>query len=576
MRLCIEYAKRYTPLVLFCLITKTLASFAELAIPEILAIIIDDAVPTGDMGRVWALGGLMLGFALLTFLLNVISNRSSAKVSGRLARDIREDLFRKTLSLTASDCDRIGTSSLTSRLTSDTYNVSSFFGRLIRMGVRAPIMTVGGVILTLFIDWRLSLVLIGVLPLIFLVVYKITVKSIPIYKDEQRILDTVVTKVDETAKGIRVLKALSKEEYEKEQFHKRSNALAEREIEAGSLMAATKPLTDLILNGGFCLVVLLGYLLSNHYGVSMSGKLLAFMTYFTIILNSMIMMTRTFVQLSRMTASSVRIREILDIDTTDATDSSTASEDSAADSCEGERAYIEFDKVTFSYNKTNPDVSDISFKLHKGQTLGIIGATGSGKTTLISLLLGLYTPDEGNIFIDGEDISKISPEKRRTLFGVAHQHDFIPEGDIRGTVGFMRDISDENILRAIRTARAEEFVLQKDGALDSAVNTGGTNLSGGQKQRLLIARALAGENPIVILDDSSSALDFKTDSEVRAELLSLRDTTKVIVSQRISSVMSADLILVLKEGSVNGLGTHSELLASCEEYAEIARVQLGI
>ena len=575
MRLCIEYAKRYTPLVLFCLITKTLASFAELAIPEILAIIIDDAVPTGDMGRVWALGGLMLGFALLTFLLNVISNRSSAKVSGRLARDIREDLFRKTLSLTASDCDRIGTSSLTSRLTSDTYNVSSFFGRLIRMGVRAPIMTIGGVILTLFIDWRLSLVLIGVLPLIFLVVYKITVKSIPIYKDEQRILDTVVTKVDETAKGIRVLKALSKEEYEKEQFHKRSNALAEREIEAGSLMAATKPLTDLILNGGFCLVVLLGYLLSTHYGVSMSGKLLAFMTYFTIILNSMIMMTRTFVQLSRMTASSVRIREILDIDTTDTTDASTASEDSA-DSCEGERAYIEFDKVTFSYNKTNPDISDISFKLHKGQTLGIIGATGSGKTTLISLLLGLYTPDEGNIFIDGEDISKISPEKRRTLFGVAHQHDFIPEGDIRGTVGFMRDISDEKILRAIRTARAEEFVLQKDGALDSAVNTGGTNLSGGQKQRLLIARALAGENPIVILDDSSSALDFKTDSEVRAELLSLRDTTKVIVSQRISSVMSADLILVLKEGRIDGIGTHGELLSSCEEYAEIARVQLGI
>ncbi|MBQ8290312.1 MAG: ABC transporter ATP-binding protein [Clostridia bacterium] len=574
MRLCIDYAKRYTPLVLFCLITKTLASFAELAIPEILAIIIDDAVPTGDMGRVWALGGLMLGFALLTFLLNVISNRFSARASGRLARDIREDLFKKTLALSAADCDRIGTSSLTSRLTSDTYNVSSFFGRLIRMGVRAPIMTVGGVILTLFIDWRLSLVLIGVLPLIFLVVYKITVKSIPIYKDEQRILDTVVTKVDETAKGIRVVKALSKEEYEREQFHKRSNALAEREIEAGSLMAATKPLTDLILNGGFCLVVLLGYLLSMHYGISMSGKLLAFMTYFTIILNSMIMMTRTFVQLSRMTASSMRIKEILDIDTSSDTSPPEQAQASSADDDGG--AYIEFDNVTFSYNKTNPDISDITFKLSKGQTLGIIGATGSGKSTLISLLLGLYAPDSGKILVDGESITEMSPEKRRSLFGVAHQHDFIPEGDIRGTVGFMRDIGDEDILHAIRMARAEELVLQKEGGLSSPVNTGGTNLSGGQKQRLLIARAIAGGNPIVILDDSSSALDFKTDSEVRAGLLSLEGATKVIVSQRISSVMSADLILVLKEGRVIGRGTHSELLSSCEEYSDIARVQLGL
>ncbi len=574
VRLCIRYAKRYKALVLFCLITKTLASFAELAIPEILAIIIDDAVPTGDMSRVLVLGGVMLSFALVTFLLNVVSNRFSARASGRLARDIRKDLFRKTVSLSASDCDRIGTSSLTSRLTSDTYNVSSFFGRLLRMGVRAPIMTAGGVILTLFIDWRLSLVLIGVLPLIFLTVYKITLKSIPIYKDEQRILDTVVTKVDETAKGIRVVKALSKEEYEKEQFHRRSDALASREIEAGALMAATKPLTDLILNVGFCLVVLLGYILSVRGGASMSGKLLAFMTYFTIILNSMIMMTRTFVQLSRMTASSMRIEEVMNISEKKCGSDADIQPEAEADD-DGDAPYIEFDRVSFSYSKINPDISEITFKLFRGQTLGIIGSTGSGKSTLISLLLGYYAPDSGTIFINGKNLQNINDGLRTSLFGVAFQHDFIPEGDIRGTVSFMCDLDDARINTALEISRAGDFVVALDAGLDSPVNTGGTNLSGGQKQRLLIARAIAGNNPIVILDDSSSALDFKTDSELRLGLSSLRDVTKIIVSQRISSVMSADLILVIKEGKTIGMGTHGELLSSCDEYAEISRVQLG-
>ncbi len=567
MGLAFEYAKKYKRLVLFCLITKTLASFAELAIPEMLAIIIDEAVPARDMRLVWIYGAIMLGFALVSFVLNVVSNRYSARASGSLARDIRSDLFRKTLTLSAKDCDKLGVSSLTSRLTSDTYNVSSFFGRLLRMGVRAPILTVGGVILTLFIDWRLALVLIGTLPLIFLVIYKITMKSIPIYKEEQKILDTVVTKVDETAKGIRVVKALSKEDYEREQFHARSDSLAEREIEAGSLMAATKPLTDLILNIGFCLVVLIGALLAKYFDFAASGKLLAFMTYFTIILTSMIMMTRTFVQLSRTAASCSRIAEVLDTE-----------DEAVEDAKEGECAlggYIVFDKVSFSYNKVNFDIADISFSLGRGETLGIIGATGSGKSTLVSLLLGHYTPDEGNIYIGGRNLRAIPKDELNRLFGVAFQHDFIPRGTIRDTVSFMRDISDDDIDTALEVARAKNFVYEREEGLDAEVNTGGTNLSGGQKQRLLIARALADRSDIVILDDSSSALDYKTDSELRAGLANIKDTTKIIVSQRVSSVMSADLILVMRESKCVGIGTHAELLSSCDEYAEITKVQLG-
>ncbi len=565
MKMIFRYASRYMGLLIFCLTTKTLASFAELAIPEILAIIIDDAVPRGSMSDVWLLGGVMLAFALLTVILNIVSNRFSARVSGRIARDIRTDLFRKTVMLDTVDIDRFGTSSLTSRLTSDTYNVSSFFGRLIRAGVRAPIMTVGGVILTLFIDWRLSLILIGLLPFIFIVVYVITKKTIPVYKEQQAVLDSIVTKVDETAKGIRVIKALSKTEYEKETFHERSSRLAKKEIEAGSLIAATKPLTDLILNIGLCLVILLGFILSVLFDFNATGKLLAFMTYFTIILNSMIMITRTFVQMSRAIASSSRISEVL----------SAKSIESAADSTSGGSDYIIFDDVSFSYNKKINNINHISFSIKEGETLGIIGDTGSGKSTIVSLLLGHYTPDSGNIYINGDNLRNISKQRRAELFGVAFQNDFIPRGTVRDTVAFFRPSTDEEIYSALKCAMAYDFVSELPSGLDYEVTTGGTNLSGGQRQRLLIARAILKPNDILILDDSSSALDYKTDSELRRRLSHISRHATIIIAQRISAVKDAHKIILIKNGELSAVGTHEYLMENCADYRKIAEVQMG-
>ena len=567
MRFIFGYARRYGWLVIFCLVTKMLASLAELVIPELLAVIIDDAVPGGDMPKVWLYGGLMLGFALMSFVLNILSNRFSAKASGNLGGDIRASLFRKTMELDAPNADKYGTASLTSRLTSDTYNVSSFFGRLLRMGVRAPILTVGGVILTLFIDWRLALVLIGVLPLVFFSVYKITKSAIPIYSEEQTVLDGIVTQVDETAKGIRVIKALSKTEYEKQRFFKRSAELADKEIKAGKLMSLTKPLTDLLLNLGFCAVVLLGAILAMRQGYAASGKLLAFMTYFTIILNSMIMMTRTFVQMSRCLASASRIERVLN------SKNSVSHEPNAKASDDG---YIVFDDVSFSYNKIRKNIDRVSFKLNKGDTLGIIGATGSGKSTLISLLLRLYDADSGAISIGGRNIRSIPKDELYSLFGVAFQNDFIPAASLRDNIDFFRGKSDAEIYEAVDKAVAAEFVSELPSGLDYGITTGGTNLSGGQKQRLLVARALLSGSEIVILDDSSSALDYKTDSILRKNLSEIEGKTSIIVSQRISSVKNSDLILVMSDGRVIGQGSHAELMESCEEYRSIAEVQMGI
>ena len=566
MRTVIKYAKPYLFTALFALIIKAVSVFSELAIPKMLAIIIDENVPKGDMEAVLQNGALMLLFAVLTFLFNVIGNRASAHVTGWIARDLRSDLFKKTLSLEACDTDRIGLSSLTSRLTADSYNITNFFARIIRLGMKAPLMLIGGIIITLTIDYRLALILIAVLPLVALTVYIITRRSVPIYNSQQQRQDEIVSRIDETASGIRVIKALSKENYEKRKFSASAKALSDKEIEAGRLTSLTKPINDFIFYMGLCLVIVVGAYMAKTDGEAASGKLLAFMTYFTVILNNMIMMTRIFVQASRAMASAARIEEVLLIPT-EKSEPCEVAKRSESDS------YIVFDDVTFSYGSGKPALENISFTLERGEVLGIIGATGSGKTTLISLLLGLYKPTSGNIYIGGREIGEIPREELYSIFGVALQNDFIFSGTLKDNITFFREADLSDIEAAINTAKAREFVLDTDEGPLRMATTRGTNLSGGQKQRLLISRALLGNPEIVILDDSSSALDYKTDKALRAALRERVGTTTVIVSQRIASVMGADKILVIDSGRITDVGTHSELLEKSEIYRDIASVQ---
>jgi len=563
MKTVLKFLKPYMGSVLFCLIIKAVSSISELAIPRMLAIIIDEDVPSGEIKAVLRSGAIMLGFAVLTLLFNVVGNKVSGYTTGKIARDLRAELFKRTANLSTEQSDRVGISSLTSRLTTDTYNITQFLARIQRIGIKAPLTLIVGIIITLTIDPRLSLILIVLLPIVSLTVFLITKRAIPLYNEEQQLLDGIVRRVDETASGIRVIKALSKTEFEKERFSGSVDAVAKKEVQAGKVMSLTKPINDFLFYMGFCAVILVGYYISLKEGEAAAGKLLAFMTYFTVILNSMIMMSRVFIQGSKAFASGARIEAIL------LTEESLTNVELPDSRDEG---YIVFDKVSFSYNKKSDNLKDVSFSLKKGQTLGIIGATGSGKSTLLSLLLRLYDADSGNIYIDGRNVKSIPSPQLRSMFGVVFQNDFIFAGSVRDNIDFFRGIDEAKLFDAIDIAQADFVYSLKDG-IDSQLTTGATNLSGGQKQRLLIARALAGEPEILLLDDCSSALDYRTDAKLRRAVRERSRATSVIVSQRVASVMHADLILVLDDGRVIGSGRHEELIAACDEYRDIAEVQ---
>ena len=571
MKTVLKYIKPHLPIVIFGILFKALGAFTDLAIPRLLAVMIDEDIPTGEINRVYRTGAFMLVFALATLILNITGNRLAAIASSRLAHDLRHDLFVRTLELDTASTDRLGLASLTSRLTSDTYNVAAFFGRMQRMGMRAPMILLGGIIITFTLDVRLALIFLLVLPLVALTVYLVTKKTVPIYKKEQKILDDMVRRVDETAAGIRVIKALSKVDFERSRFDKTAQNLSNEEIKAGRISSLTTPVNDLIFYFGFCIVVSLGAVISATTGEEMSGTLLAFMTYFTMVLNGMLVMSRMFVQMSKATASAARIEEVLLTDR----EMTVASTDTARSGIADE-PYIVFDNVSFSYGGRRADIDALSFTLNRGETLGIIGGTGSGKSTVIKLLMRLYDVTEGSIRIGGRDLRSIPFDELYSMFGVAYQNDFVPRGTVRENIDFFRGRSDGEIERAVDIAQAKDFIDKLDGGLDHEIATRGMNVSGGQRQRLLVSRAVLGNPDILILDDASSALDYKTDAALRSAIKHKVDTTTVIVSQRVASVRSADKILVLNGGRAVGLGTHEELIKSNDEYREIAAVQMSL
>ena len=572
MKTVLKYAKPHLPIIIFGILFKAFGAFTDLAIPRLLAVMIDEDIPTGDINRVYRTGAFMLAFALATLVLNITGNRLAAIASSRLAHDLRHDLFVKTLELDTSATDRLGLASLTSRLTSDTYNVATFFGRMQRMGMRAPMILIGGIIITFTLDVRLALIFLLVLPLVALTVYLVTKKTVPIYKKEQKILDDMVRRVDETASGIRVIKALSKVEFEKSRFNKTAENLSNEEIKAGRISSLTTPVNDLIFYFGFCIVVSIGAVISATTGEEMSGTLLAFMTYFTMVLNGMLVMSRMFVQMSKATASAARIEEVLLTER----EMKVAPSDASTDYKNADEPFIVFDNVSFSYSGRRANVKNLSLTLEKGETLGIIGGTGSGKSTVAKLLMRLYDVTEGSIRIGGRDIRSIPFDELYSMFGVAYQNDFVPRGTVRENIDFFRGISDSEIERAVDIAQAKDFIDKLDGGLDHEIATRGMNVSGGQRQRLLVSRAVLGNPDILILDDASSALDYKTDAALRSAIKHQVSTTTIIVSQRVASVRSADKILVLDGGRAVGLGTHDELIKSNPEYRDIAAVQMSL
>lgn len=563
MKRTLSYLKPYSGGLALGMTVKIVGSAAELVLPYILSYIIDELTPLKDSGRIYLMGGVMLFFALVALGGNIWANRLSAKVAGNMTHDIRYDLFKKTSYLKCRQVDEVTVPSLISRLTSDTYYVNQMVARTMRMGVRAPILLLGGLVFCFLLNVRLALVLLAVVPVVAVPMWLITRKSIPMYSAVQRRGDNMVRSVQEDITGIRVIKALSKTEYEDKKFEGVAGDLASTEFKAQRIMSLTNPLTSLILNLG-----LVGVIVAGAYFSSEPGDITGFLTYFTIVLNAMLGISKIFVIISRGAASSERIERVLELDERETVEERPAGDD---------RYAIQFKNVSFSYNGKEDNLYNISFALKRGQSLGIIGATGCGKSTIINLLMRFYDVNSGAVYVGGEDVRSVPADKLREKFGAVFQNDFLMAASVRENIDYGRNLTDEQIERAADCAQAREFIEGLSGGLDYDLAQKAGNLSGGQKQRLLIARALAGDPEIIVLDDSSSALDYATDSALRRAIArEYASATKVIVAQRVSSVKNCDLIMVLDDGKIDGLGTHDELMASCAEYRSIAKTQMGV
>ena len=566
MKMVFKYLKPYLGRMSIGLVIKIIGTLMDLIIPYLLTHIIDNVIKKNNIYEVLMYGLLMIVCALIGFIGNVTANRMASKVSMSVTRDLRHDLFAKIECLSFKQMDEVTIPSLISRLSSDTYNVHQMIGMIQRMGVRAPILLIGGTIITFTLNVKLALILLATLPLITIVTFIITKKGVPLYTSVQKSIDNLIRSVRENASGARVIKALSKGEYEKKKFAKVNKDVFEIEMKSGMTMSKLNPTINFILNFGLVAVIVFGANIVNE-GLTKTGVIISFTSYFTIILNAMISITRIFMVITRSAASAARIKYVMDIKPDlDVIDLPVKSDE----------YHIEFNDVSFSYNKNLNNIENLSFKLKRGEKLGIIGSTGSGKTTIINLLMRFYDVDQGEVLINGKNIKSYQNEELKKMFGVVFQNDTVFNDSVYENISFGRDIPFDDVIKASEYACAKEFIDKLEFKYDTILSPKGTNISGGQKQRLLIARSLAGNPDILILDDATSALDYKTDSIVRKAINeNFANTTTLIVTQRISSIKFCDHILVIEDGDTIGYGTHDELMNSCSVYKEIYISQMG-
>ena len=583
MKLIFRYLKRYSGLVALAIFIKLIGTMIELSLPYILEHIIDYVVPAGQLNQVILWGGLMFVAAILCRMVNVKANDIAVGNAHNISYEVRQDLFKKTANLSGNQFDAFGLPSLISRMTSDSYNVQSAVQQLQTMCVRAPIMLLGGVFVSLLMDVHLALIMVVMLPVLIAVVIIISAKGMPMFTKVQEKLDDIVRVMRENITGIRVVKALSKSDYEIRRFAEANVNMTKQDITAATVMAIPSPFMQMCLNTGLALVVIIGAGRVNS-GLMKPGVILSFLTYFNMITMGVMGISRIFMTLSKANASANRIDAVISTDT----DQRILSEGEASrPSGDG---FVRFEHVDFSYGgelepgeKNDFDgqerekaLSDISFDIKKGESLGIIGPTGCGKTTIINLLMRFYDADRGGVFVDGKDVRTYDKDELRKKFGAVFQNDMIFKDTLRENVVFGREVDDSKIRGAIEDAMAAEFVDSLEEGLEYEAAIKGANLSGGQKQRILVARALAAKPEILVLDDSSSALDYKTDASMRKAISEHHpESTVIMIAQRISSVMNMTKILVLDNGKCIGYGTHEELMKTCSTYRETYEAQMG-
>ena len=582
MKLIFRYLGRYGGSVLLVMAVKLLATMSELTLPYILEHLIDKIVPLGDLAQVVLWGLLMIAAAIVTRMLNVTANRRAVENAHNISYDVRQALFIKTVNLSGAQFDAFGLPSLISRMTSDSYNVQSCVQSIQTLCVRAPIMLVGSIIMALTMDAQMALVMCVMAPILVAVCVGVSRFGIPLYHKVQQRLDDVVRIMREDITGIRVVKALSKEEYEKDHFGRANDAMAHSDIRASSIMAIPGPTMQMFLNIGLTSVVVLGAYRVND-GVMDPGVILAFLTYFNMVMMGVQGLNRVFMMLSKASASAGRIDAVLQ-----AEDDQTVLDRSESAAPAGDE-FIRFENVSFSYGETADPAHEgfagsqrekclynISFAVKKGESLGIIGSTGCGKSTILNLLMRFYDVEEGAVFVDGRDVRTYDKDELHRKFGVVFQNDMVFNDTLRRNIDFGRELGEQDVWNAVEDAMAAEFIGELDDGLDYMADIKGANLSGGQKQRLFIARALAGDPEILILDDSSSALDYKTDAALRKAIFERhKSSTTIMVAQRVSSVQGMTNILVLDDGRCIGYGPHAHLMETCPTYRTIYETQMG-
>ncbi len=563
MKFIYSYVKEMIGRVSLVLFVKMIGTVVELVIPLLLAYIINDLIELNNVWLVCLYGGYMVLASLGAVIFNVMANRMAAYVAKETTKKIRRDLFNKITTLEEAHIDFFSIPSLVSRMTTDTYNVNNFIGMIQRMGVRAPILLVGGTVMTLLLDPILTLVMLSLIPIIFVLLLTVVKLGIPLYINLTAAVDRLLLVVRENVVGSKVVKALDKKEYEVNKFSTANNNCIKTEMKASLTMAVLNPCLNLIMNIGLVLIIYVGAT-RVYNGTTENGNIVAIVSYFTIILNSLLSITRIFINGSKSSASANRIKTVMDKENT-----LVPQEKKMCDE------YIKFEHVNFSYNKIKNNLEDISFTLEKGQSLGIIGATGSGKSSIINLIMRFYDADSGEIYVNHQNIKSLSKEELTKSFGVVFQTDVVFSESIIDNITFGRNLSYEKVEEAAMHANAHDFIMQKDGYSTQLSRKGG-NLSGGQKQRLLLARAMADNPDILVLDDSSSALDYKTDQQIRETIASsYGDKTSIIIASRISSIQHCDKIIVLENGKIDSIGKHDELMQTNELYKKIKESQMG-
>lgn len=572
MKRLMMYLKDYKKESILAPLFKLLEAFFELMVPLVMANIIDYGISNRNMGYIGKMGLLLLLLGVVGLASSITAQFFAAKAAVGFSTKLRQALFNHIEDLSFTDIDKAGTSTMITRMTSDVNQVQSGVNMTLRLFLRSPIIVFGAMIMAFTIDVKCALIFVVAIPLLSVVVFGIILSTIPLYKKVQSKLDQVLGITRENLTGVRVIRAFHQEAKEADRFRENNEALSAMQIFVGKISACMNPVTYIIVNGAIIALIYTGAVQVNIGNLS-QGEVVAIINYMNQILVELVKLANLIVTMTKALACAERVASVFEIGADATEDEKKAALDNSIAAKVDEKApFLNFNHVSLTYQGAGaPTLQDMNFTVNRGDTVGIIGGTGSGKTSLVNLIPGFYPATEGEILLEGRDIRTMSDEELRGRIGVVPQKAVLFKGTIRSNLQWGKpDATEEEMWKALELAQASEVVDGKPGKLDATVAQNGKNFSGGQRQRLTIARALVRNPEILILDDSASALDYATDAKLRVAIRTLEDkTTTFIVSQRASTIRHADKIIVLDDGEIVGMGTHDELLKDCTVYQEI-------